>query len=157
MRAAHRAHLLAATLLLTGALGVGCGGDDAAGTAKAEATPSAATTAEFCASYNSLYDAFPAGTQPSDEEAVAAIKEWAAGLESTGAPADMPAEAEQGLELVTATVDKIRPDADQAEIQKLSDDMDAEQQAQSEAFGTYASKTCPMEAPTEAPSPSPTK
>jgi hypothetical protein len=153
-----RALLMTATLVVAGALSAGCGGDGGSTAAKAEASPSAATTAEFCTAYNSLYDAFPAGTQPTDKQAVAAIKDWAGELKSTGTPKDMPADAKKGLDLVTTTVDKIEPDASQAEIQKLSDDMTSDQQAQSQAFGAYATKTCPMEAPSQAPaSPSPTK
>ena len=154
-----RALLMTATLVVAGALSAGCGGSDGGSTAaKAEASPSAATTAEFCTAYNSLYDAFPAGTKPTDKQAVAAIKDWAGELRSTGTPTDMPADAQKGLGLVTTTVDKIEPDASQAEIRKLSDDMTSDQRAQSQAFGAYATKTCPMEAPSQAPaSPSPAK
>lgn len=154
-----RALLMTATLVVAGALSAGCGGDDGGSSAaKAEASPSAATTTEFCTAYNSLYDAFPAGEQPTDKQAVAAIKEWAGEMKSTGTPENMPADAKKGFDLVTTTVDKIEADASQAEIQKLSDDMTADQQAQSKAFGAYATKACPMEAPSQAPaSPSPTK
>jgi hypothetical protein len=153
-----RALLMTATLVVAGALSAGCGDDGGSSAGRAEASPSAATTTEFCTAYNSLYDAFPAGTQPTDKQAVAAIKDWAEEMTSTGTPQDMPADARKGFDLVTATVDKIQPDDSQAEIQKLSDDLTPDQQAQSQAFGAYATKTCPMQAPSQAPaSPSPTQ
>ncbi len=143
-----RALLVTTTLVVAGALTTACG-NGGSEPAKAQATPSAssassaASTTEFCASYNSLYDAFPAGEQPSDKEAVAAIKEWAGEMESTGLPKDVPAPARKGFELVTATIDEIQPGSSQAEIQKLSADMTSAEQEQSQAFGAYATETCP--------------
>lgn len=150
-----RALLVTATLIVAGTLTTACGGDGGSDAPKAAATPSAATTEEFCTSYNSLYDAFPAGTQPTDKEAVAAIKKWAGDMEATGTPQDIPADAKKGFDLVTATIGDIAPDATQADIQKMSDDLTAAEQKQSQAFGAYATKTCPMPGtPGESPAPS---
>lgn len=144
--------LMTASLVAAGVLTAGCGGNDAGPTAKEpEASPSAATTSAFCDAYTSLSEAFPAGTQPTDKQAVAAIKTWAGKLRATGTPGDIPADAKRGFDLVLATVDKIQPDATQEEVRKLSEDMTADQQAQSQAFGAYASETCPPAGPGGAP------
>ena len=106
-----RALLMTATLVVAGALSAGCGGGDGGSTAaKAEASPSAATTAEFCTAYNSLYDAFrPARA---DRQAGRRRDQGLGRRAEVDRHADdMPADAQKGLGLVTTTVDKIEPDA----------------------------------------------
>lgn len=152
MSAAGRPLLVAATLVAVGVLTGGCGGDDGASTAaKPEASPSTVTTSEFCDAYTSLSEAFPAGVQPTDKQAVAAIKAWAGTMRSTGTPRGIPADAQRGFDLVLTTVDKIKPDATQADVRKLSEAMTADQQAESQAFAAYASETCPTKASSGAP------
>lgn len=148
MSVSLRPLLMTATLVAAGVLSAGCGGNDGgAATAKPEESPSAATTTEFCDAYTSLSEAFPAGVQPTDKQAVAAIRAWAGTMRSTGTPRGIPADAQRGFDLVLATVGKIEPDATQEDVRKLSDDMTTDQQAESQAFAAYASDTCPMKAP----------
>lgn len=152
MSAPVRPLLVAATLVVTGVLGAGCGGDDGGSAAAQPApSPSAATTSEFCDAYTSLSEAFPAGVQPTDKQAVAAIKAWAGTMRSTGTPRGIPDDAQRGFDLVLTTVDKIEPDATQEDVRKLSEDLTPDQQAESQAFAAYASETCPTKAPGGAP------
>ncbi|WP_372730082.1 hypothetical protein [Nocardioides sp.] len=129
--------ILAATLLVAG-LGAGCGSDEK----KSEETADAPTTAEFCTAYNSLFESIEAGEQPTDAEAVAALKSWAAELESTGAPEDMPEDAQAGREIVVETIESLDDDATTEDIQAVGSDLSAEDEKSSTAFGAYAQKTC---------------
>lgn len=137
-----RALLVAATLVVAGSLTAGCGSDESK-----QAAPEAATTEEFCAAYNSLFESFSAAEPPSDEESVEALKDWSAEMKQTGTPEDMPEDAQRGFDLVVETVAGVSDDATQADIQALSDDFSAEEKTDSEAFGKYATETCPTPAP----------
>ncbi len=137
--------LIAATFVVAG-LTAGCGGDDGADKGT-ETAPKAASTEEFCTAYTSLFESFSAGETPSDEEAVTALKTWATDLEETGTPEEIPADARRGFDLIITTVDGLEDDATQADIQKLTEDMSTEEQADSTAFGSYAQTTCPTPVP----------
>jgi hypothetical protein len=136
--------LLVAALLVAGSLAAGCGSDDGGlGAANSES----ASTKDFCQAYNSLFDAFSAGEAPSDEESVKALKDWAAELEGTGTPTDVPEGARRGFEVILETVDKIDDDATQDELKDLTDGLSTSDQDDAAAFGEYATKTCPLEMP----------
>ena len=137
-----RALLVAATLVVAGSLTAGCGGGGSD-----EAAPAVATTDEFCAAYNSLFESFSAAEPPTDEESVQALKDWSAEMKKTGTPEDMPEDAQRGFDLVIDTVADVSDDATQADIQALSDDFSAEEKTDSEAFGKYATETCPTPTP----------
>ena len=141
--------LIAASLVLVAGVGAGCGGGDEK---SGDAAPAAATTADFCESYNSLFDAFSNGKQPTDQEAVLAIKKWADELDQVGTPKDIPADAQDGYELIVSTVQKIKDDATQADVQKLTDAFSETEQKSSDAFGEWATKTCPLAKPSDSPS-----
>ena len=138
-----RALLVTATLVVAGALTAGCGGDDKT----VEAAPAAATTDEFCAAYNSLFESFSAAEPPTDEESVKALKDWSAEMKDTGTPEEMPEDARRGFDLVVDTVEGVPDDASQADIQALSDGFSDEDKTDSEAFGKYATETCPTPTP----------
>ena len=121
-------HALIAASLVLGrpALAAGCGGGDDSrerGDLRREPQRNAdrAPRTDFCEAYNSLFEAFADGTQPTDAEAVKAIKKWADDLDEVGTPEDIPADAQKGFELIVATVQKIEDDATQADMQKLTD------------------------------------
>jgi hypothetical protein len=141
--------LIAASLVLVAGLGAGCGGGDKS-KPEASAPSASVSTAEFCKAYNSLFQEFAGKPQPSDRQAVRAIKKWADELEQVG-PADaMPADAQKGYELLVKTIAKIKNGATQADIQKLTAEFTAAEQKSSNTFGTWAQKTCPP--PSGAPS-----
>lgn len=138
-----RAALAASTLVLAGSLAA-CGGDSSG----SDAAPQAASEAEFCKAYNSLFDSFSGATsQPSDADTVKAIKTWASTMKDTGTPKDIPADARRGFETVLETVDKIKDGDSQADISKLTNGLDSSDQKDTEAFGNWATKTCPMQTP----------
>jgi len=139
---------VAATLVLAGSL-AGCGGGDD----EPEAAPSETTsTADFCETYNSLFESFAEGKQPTDAEAVKAIKTWADDLDEVGTPEDIPADAQDGYDLIVATIQKIEDDATQADVQKLTDAFSAAEQKSSDAFGKWATEACPLQTPSGSPS-----
>jgi hypothetical protein len=148
--------LTAASLVLVAGLGVGCGGgDDPEPEASASPSPSAAAsgTDEFCEALNSLFEEFADGTQPTDREAVRALKRWADEIEGAGAPEEMPPDAREGYELIVETVAKIKDDATQAEIQQqMTQGFSKADRASSTAFGEWAQQTCPPEPPAGSPS-----
>ena len=129
---------LAATLLVAG-LVAGCGSDDEKKSEGSAATP---TTEEFCTAYNSLFDSITAGEQPSDAEAVKALKDWASSLESAGIPDGMPEDAQRGEEVVISTIGSLADDATTEDIQAVGSDLSTEDEADSTAFGAYAQKSC---------------
>ena len=149
--------LIAASLVLVAGLGAGCGGGDDESKPEASAPSASVSTADFCEAYNSLFQEFAGKPQPSDRQAVRAIKKWADDLEQVG-PADaMPADARKGYELLVTTIAKIKDGASQADIQKLTAAFTAEEKQSSDTFGTWAQKTCPTPAPSGSTSESPSE
>ena len=146
--------LIAASLVLVAGLGAGCGGGDDPKPETSESSAAAnptSTTEEFCEAYNSLFKEFQDGTQPTDAQAVQAIKKWADELDEVGPPEDIPAAANKGYELIVETVQKIEDDATQADIQKLTAAFTKAERVSSNAFGKWAQTTCPLQ-PSGAPS-----
>jgi hypothetical protein len=139
-----RARMLTVSLLVAGALTAGCGGDGGDGE---QDDAERVTTAEFCEAYNSFYDSFDTGEAPSDSESVRLIQDWADEMESTGTPEDIPDEARDGFEVVLETIDNIPGDATEDDVAKLSEDITEAEQDASQAFGEWATETCPMELP----------
>ena len=147
--------LFAASLVLVAGLGAGCGGgDDPEPEASASASPSptASATEQFCEAYNSLLDQFTEGTQPTDQEAVAAIKKWADDLTQVGPPEEIPADARKGYDLIVETIEEIKDDATQEDIQKLTAQFSRAEQKSSVAFGQWVQQTCPLPSPAGSPS-----
>ena len=145
--------LIAASLVLVAGLGAGCGGGDdpKPETSESSAANPTSSTEEFCETYNSLFKKFQDGTQPTDKQAVQAIKTWADDLDEVGPPEDIPADANKGYELIVETVQKIKDDATQADIQKLTAAFTKAERVSSNAFGKWAQSTCPLQ-PSGAPS-----
>jgi hypothetical protein len=148
--------LTAASLVLVAGLGAACGGGDdpePAASASASASPTASDPDAFCEALNSLFEEFADGTQPTDRQAVRALKRWAGELEGAGPPEDMPSEAREGYELIVETVTKVEDDATQAEIQQqMTEGFTKADRASTNAFGAWAQETCPPEPPAGAPS-----
>lgn len=122
--------LLTATLVLVGASAVGCGGGGA---------PSDATEKEFCDSLNSLFEDVDLSAEPSEKEAVAAIKDWGKGLEEVGTPEKISDDAREGFDLMIKQVSEISAQDDFA---KLDDALSDSEKKASAAFEDYAETTC---------------
>lgn len=138
--------LIAASLVLVAGTTVGCGAGGSS------SSPDSASTDDFCTAYNSLFESFSGATAtPSDAESVKAIRDWADKMKEAGTPSDIPDDARHGFELVLDTIDKVDDNASQADIQKLGDDLSADDKKASEAFGAYATKTCPSAVPSDLP------
>lgn len=135
--------LLTATLVLVGASAVGCGGGGA---------PSDASEKDFCASLNSLFEDLDLSAEPSEKEAVAAIKDWGKELEKVGTPEKISDEARDGFDLMIEQVGEIKAEED---FDKLDDSLSDSEKKASAAFEDFASKTCGelgIEEPVPAPS-----
>lgn len=122
--------LLTATLVLVAVSAVGCGGGGA---------PSDASEKEFCNSLSSLFKDVDLSAQPSEKQAVAAIKDWGKKMEQVGTPAKMSQKAREGFDLMVKQIGEIKAQDDFA---KLDGSLSESEQKASAAFEDYASKTC---------------
>lgn len=127
--------LLASSLVLVAGAAVGCGGDSGS------AAPAGASTKDFCDSYASVLDQFK-GKQPSKQEAVKGMKDWADSMRRTGTPKGIPGDARHGFEVVVDTIKNLDDNASESDIENLDKDLSDKEQADAEAFGEYATKTC---------------
>ncbi len=147
--------LLAATLVLVGGSVVACGGGGA------EGAPTDASEKDFCGGYQSLFSDMSGMTEASDKEVIAKIKDWGTTMQETGTPEDISDDARAGFETTMSLIDDLDEDAEQADFEKLDDDLTKDETAQVDAFDTYTTDTCgsvmenmePPELPSEAPSP----
>ncbi len=138
--------LTAASLVLVAGMAVGCG--DGGGDSAKDSESQAPTTAEFCTSYNSLYDKMQAaGKTPSQSEIIKTVKEWGVQLKEVGTPEDMPADVKSGYDVGLNTVESMADDATQQDLQKMDDALSADQKKDAQAFQAWVTKTCPLESP----------
>ncbi|ABL79700.1 MULTISPECIES: hypothetical protein [unclassified Nocardioides] len=144
-----------ALILRRGAVAVGlalmaslsaCGGDDGGGSgAKA---PDDASTDDFCATFNSLFEKVLSQATSGDSAAViSALKDWAADIEDVGTPSAMPDDARHGFELFVDQAKKLDENASLEDLQNLGDDLSADDQADGEAFTTWTEENCPLDIP----------
>lgn len=136
-----RVRLVAAPLLLTAALVVGCGSDDGGDDSSGGSSSEETTAEEFC-------EAYAAVEETSEfEETKDAIGE----LADMGLPEDAPEDAVAGFEVLADLAEKA---SDEKEATELGQDVDAEGQEQVNAFFTYSTETCEpaSEEPSEEPS-----
>ncbi len=134
---------LAGTALALGTL-AGCGGGDDSGSS----APDNASTEEFCDAFNSLFTEVMAEAGTGDmSQAVSAIKEWAENMEEVGTPDDMPDEAREGFEVFVKAAGEIDEDAKLEDLQNLGGDLSESDQEAGDAFGDWATETCPTELP----------
>ncbi len=147
--------LLAASLVLVGGTALGCsGGGGGAG------APTDASEEDYCAGYQSLFDDMSTMADATDAEIIAQIKDWAATMEETGTPEDMPEDARAGFETTMTLINDLDDDAQQEDFEKIDEDLSEDETAQVDEFDTYTTDTCgsPMdnlevpEIPTETPS-----
>jgi hypothetical protein len=128
--------LLAASLVLVGGSAVACGGDDAGG------APTDASEKDYCASYQSLFTDMSSMADASDKEIIAKIKDWAATMQETGTPKDMPKDARAGFETTISLIDELGDDARAKDFEKIDEDLSETETKQVDDFDTYTTDTC---------------
>ena len=150
--------LLAASLLLVGGSAVGCGGGGADG------APTDASEKDYCAGYQSLFSDMSSMANAGDKEIIAKIKDWAATMQETGTPKDIPKDARAGFETTLSLIDELDDDAQEKDFEKIDEDLSEEETSQVDAFDSYTTDTCgspledmeppalPSESPAETPS-----
>ena len=115
--------------------------------------PEDASVDDFCQAYTSLQDDIVEGLDANasaDEQAqraVSLLQDWTAQLEEVGTPSDIPDEAREGYELILETADDLPTDAAPSDITGLEDQFSDAQNQAADAFGTYATDTCPVSLP----------
>lgn len=158
MRLKHT--LIAACLVTIGGAATACGGNDstAASDSGSSASPSSSSSADpssaptdtsatdFCTGLTST-------SKIADGKDVAA---FASVLQTTGTPADIPAEARQGYEIYVAALDSIDKDTSTAQLKKMGDlGLSKDDQTKIQSFMSYAGTLCaPSTSGTPSPSPS---
>jgi len=124
--------LIAATLALLGAA-TGCAGG----------APTDAAAKDFCDSYNSLFtDMAQVSDDASEQEIIAAIREWGAQMAETGTPEDISEEARAGFEETVAMIGDLEADASREDFDRIEQDLTDEQKKQVDEFDRYTADTC---------------
>lgn len=150
MRRPIRLLVLVASLLLVAGTTAACGDDS--GSNDASDAPQSASTDDFCDAYNGLFDKLMSSDSPSDDEAVKAFKDWASEMTNVGTPEDMPDDARRGFEVAISTISDIDDDASQKDLENLDDQLSDDEKKDSQAFGAWATETCPSDVPSDLPS-----
>jgi hypothetical protein len=142
---------LAGAVLVLGGM-AGCGGSSSDSGSSA---PDSASTDEFCEAFSSLFTEVMAEAGTGDmSKAVSAIKEWAENMQEVGTPDDMPEEARDGFEVFVDAASEIDENATLEDLQDLGGDLSEADQEAGDAFGDWATETCPvpLPGPTDLPS-----
>lgn len=127
----------AALVALTGCNGEGSG-------------VSGPSTADFCDSYDDLFEKV-LGADPNDSAAtIRAFRDWADDLADLDPPADMPDDARHGLELFVEQAQGIDENASPDDLERLGEGLSASDRAAGEAFNDWTSDRCPVDLPTPA-------
>ena len=143
------AYAVASTALVLGSL-AGCGSDsDSSGAgAGIGAAPTAASSDDFCTAFNGLIGQVLSQIGTGDaSKGATALRDWAATMEEVGTPADMPDDARRGFEVVVEQAAQIDDDVTLEDLKNFGDDVDADDRADSEAFGAWATDNCPSPLP----------
>ena len=141
---------IAGLALVAGGL-AGCGGNDDGGS-KDEAASSAPSQEKFCSSFTDMLKEVVTVTQANVSEKVPVVKQKASALQDVGAPAAMPADAKQGLDVFVGAIEKIDDNASMKDLQALGSDLSPAEDKQGQAFVTWAQTNC---APSGSSSPAP--
>lgn len=138
---------LAGAALVLGGL-AGCGDDGGSSGASGSSAPDNASTDEFCDAFSSLFTEVMAEAGTGDmSKAVSAIKDWAENMQDVGTPEDMPDEAREGFEVFIEAASEIDENATLEDLQDLGGDLSESDQKAGEAFGDWATETCPVPLP----------
>lgn len=128
-----------AGLALVAGLATGCGGGGGATDASEQ---------DFCDSFTGIVASLQAVESGDVQAQVEQLKESVGELEETGTPEGIPDDARAGFEQFTGLVADLDDDVSEDEIGGLGEDLSDGEEAELEAFQTYASDTCAA-APTE--------
>jgi len=124
-----RAAVVVAALVLAS---TGCSGSD---------EPDAASTDDFCEEFNGFV-----GAAMGDEAGVVkAVKDWAAGMEEVGPPEEMPDDAQRGFALFLDHAADLDEDMGIEDLQRLVDNVSADDRADGEAFTSWVQDNCPVQ------------
>lgn len=123
---------LGATLLVTLALS-GCGGP-----------PADASEQDFCDAVTDLSWAEGLDEDSSGEDIVDALQEWAATMEETGTPEDIPDDARDGFEITIDELNGLDPDdfENLEDVGSVEDGLADEDQEKVDALDAYKDETC---------------
>ena len=139
--------LIAAALLSLGGVAAGCGGNsDSASSADASPTSSSSSSASTGAgSADQMCTALTAGSSIKDGADVA---DFVAGLQKAGTPSDIPAQAQQGFDTYVGVLEDIDPKATAKDLKNMKNvNLSKTEQANVQAFLSYASTACTPTAP----------
>ena len=147
MRAARRTArrlALAATAAVLVVSAAACSDDGGDGsTDQSGAGPTAASTEDFCGTFNGLLATLmteAGGGEPA--EMIRAVKEWAADMEEVGPPVDMPEDARRGFDTFVDRAEQLDENADLQELQRLTDALTAQDEADGSGCARTAPSTC---------------
>ena len=152
MRAARRTarrRALAATAAVLAMSAAACSDDGGDGSTDGSgAGPTAASTEDFCGTFNGLLATLTTqagGGGPA--EMIRAVKDWAADMEEVGAPTDMPEDARRGFDMFVDQAEQLDEDADLQELQRLTDALTAQDEADGRSFAEWIRENCPLDLP----------
>jgi hypothetical protein len=136
---------LAATALAIGTL-AGCGDDsDSDG---ASSAPDNASKEDFCKTFGTFFtDIAEKAVSGDPSDAVEAIKDWAEEMEDVGLPSDAPDDVRDGFEVFLDAAQDLPDDATLEDLQGLGSDLSEADQDAGDAFGDWATETCPDAVP----------
>ncbi len=161
--ALRRALAAAGAVALLGLSVSACGGDDSGSsssgsqTASGEAASGAASTEEFCTAYNRLSESLLGGVEKGatqDEQASQAagvFRDWADQISEVGLPEDAPDDVRAGFDVIVQTAQDLPDDVSAADFKDLQSSLSEEENTAADAFGSYATETCPTELPSDLP------
>lgn len=152
MRAARRTArrlAVAATAAVLVVSAVACsddGGDGSTDGSGAGAT--AASTEDFCGTFNGLLATLMTQAGGGDPaEMIRVVKEWAADMEEVGPPVGMPEDARRGFDSFVGQAERLDEDADLQELQRLTDALTAQDEADGRSFAEWIRENCPLDLP----------
>lgn len=131
------------TAILTVAAGVLTGCTSGAG------APADAEEQAFCADYVTYWELVAEAelNEQGIEDAARVAREWGRDLELVGTPADIPAEARDGFEVLVEALETIEDDDTQADVNALEEDFSGSETDAVETFIAWANQTCPLSPP----------
>lgn len=151
--------LFVASLVLVAGSAVGCGGNDGGG---GTAAPDNASSEDFCSAFGDLFTGILSAGTDETSDAIKALKDGASKLSDVGTPDGIPDDARNGFEVFVNALEDLDENADLSALDDLGGDVSKEDQADVEAFVTWAVGECPdalgglgnlpSELPTELPS-----
>jgi len=131
-----RASALPLAVVLVGSLALGCGAEE-------DEPAEVSTQQRYCDAYRDFFDErADQGSNASDTEVVATLKEWGRQSTEIGIPDDMGEEARAGHDIWSDLIAQVDDDADRAEVEALEAGLSRKQLGMVEEFFAYNDGTC---------------